>query len=96
MSWANVAKNASTAANTGKTFKTGTGIVTTTGTAVAGTNTIFETELAVGDMIIIESQTRFVAVRTNDTTLTLDRALSSNVSNKTFQYKLKWSNQAKT
>lgn len=86
----------STFTNTNKSLPTGTGTVSTTGTAVAGVSTLFTTELAVGGMIIISSQARFISAITDATNLTLDRALTSNVSGQSFTYDVDWTNTTKT
>lgn len=68
---------------------TGTGTVTTTGTAVVGSSTLFTTELIVGNGIFISGQGRVVSVITDDTHLTLDSALSSDVAGQAFTYNKK-------
>ncbi len=67
------------------TRDTMTGTITTTGTAVVGTNTLFNTELEVGDEIMSASdeaspQIRTVSVITDSTHLTVSEAFSPNLS----------------
>lgn len=80
--------------NQSKTLGTGTGTVSTTAAAVVGVSTLFTTQLAVGQVIIISSQSRVISAIADNTHLTLDRGLTSNVSGQAFQYEPKWSNQA--
>lgn len=54
-----------------------TGTVSTSGTSVTGSGTIFETELYVGDTISIGGQDRIVTVITDDTHLTVSAAFTS-------------------
>jgi hypothetical protein len=54
------------------TSQTGTGILSSAGTTVTGTGTIFRTELLVGSTITADLETRTVIDITNDTTLTVD------------------------
>lgn len=85
-----------TFSNTSKSFLSGTGTVSTSGTAVTGVGTSFTTQLAVNVTIIINSQARIITVITDNTHLTLDVALSGNVSGQTFQYPIQMTNITKT
>ena len=61
-----------------------TGTLSSSGTTVTGSGTSFTTELAVGDIIVSDSQTRRVATITNNTSLTTDAAFSGALSGDTF------------
>jgi hypothetical protein len=69
-----------------KSYYTGTGTVSSSGTAVTGINTLFTTELVVGNPIIINGQVMQVTVITDATHLTMNGSLSSNASGATYQY----------
>ena len=61
-----------------------TGTVSSSGTTVTGSGTAFTSQLAVGDIILSDSQTRRVATITNNTSLTTDAAFSGALSGDTF------------
>lgn len=82
--------------NTAKSFVTGTGTVTSTGTAIAGSSTLFTTQLAVNRRIIIAGEARMITVITNNTSLTIDRALTGEVSGSAFSYEVVFTNIAKS
>jgi hypothetical protein len=65
-----------------------TGVITTTGTAVIGIDTKFNTELVVGDYINVAGQDKRVTVITDDNHLTIASGLTSNVTSVTFNIKL--------
>lgn len=56
-----------------------TGTISSSGVNVTGTLTNFDPEFAVGDLIVAAGQTRRVATRTNDTTLTTNTAFSPSI-----------------
>ena len=56
------------------------GVVTTSGTTVNGTGTLFSTQLRTGDIIHINGQMRTVNVVTSDTTFTVTSAFSPDIS----------------
>ena len=60
---------------------TGTINVTGTNTDVPGTNTLFLSELSVGDEITVTGETRTIATITNDTTATVTVAWGSDLDN---------------
>ena len=62
---------------------TGSIDVTGTNTNVPGTNTLFLSELAVGDEITVTGETRTIATITNDTTATVTAAWGSDLANDT-------------
>ena len=62
---------------------TGTINVTGTNTNVPGTNTLFLSELSVGDEIIVTGETRTIATITDDTTATVTAAWGSDLANDT-------------
>jgi len=62
---------------------TGTIDVTGTNTNVPGTNTLYLSELAVGDEIIVTGETRTIATITNNTTATVTAAWGSDLANDT-------------
>lgn len=64
---------------TGATTFTGTGTVTTVGTTVTGTGTSFNTQLTVGDTIIISGQVRTVIAIASATSLTVHSTFSSDI-----------------
>ena len=61
-----------------------TGTVSSSGTTVTGSGTAFTSQLAVGDIILSDSQIRRVATITNNTSLTTDVAFSGALSGDTF------------
>ena len=68
----------------GATFQlTGTIDVTGTNTSVPGTNTLFTSELSVGDEIVVTDETRTIATITGDTTATVSAAWGSDLANDT-------------
>lgn len=68
---------------------TGTGTVSTTGTALAGSSTLFTTELVVGNGIFISGQGRTITAIADATNATLSSALLSDVSGQAFTYNTK-------
>lgn len=60
----------------------GTANVFTTNANVIGTSTFFEANLIVGDLIMVNGETRIVNTITSNTTLTVNTAFSSNASSK--------------
>tara|TARA_R110002020_G_scaffold72163_1_gene185705 strand:+ start:1052 stop:1570 length:519 start_codon:yes stop_codon:yes gene_type:complete len=68
----------------GPTFTlTGTIDVTGTNVNVPGTNTLFLSELSVGDEVVISTETRTVATITSDTAATVTAAFGSDLANDT-------------
>ena len=68
----------------GDTFTlTGTIDVTGTNVNVPGTNTLFLSELSVGDEVVISTETRTVATITSDTAATVTAAFGSDLANDT-------------
>jgi len=65
------------AGNEDETVLTGT-IDPTASTAVVGVGTLFSTEVAVGDFLVVSGETRVVTVVTDNTNLTVDNAFSDN------------------
>lgn len=82
--------------NNSKTLATGTGTVSSSGTAVTGSGTLFTTQLVVGGVIIVGGEARVITVITDATHLTLDRSFSSAASGASFQYDTQWTNNAVT
>tara|TARA_R110000737_G_scaffold191632_1_gene213020 strand:+ start:1009 stop:1524 length:516 start_codon:yes stop_codon:yes gene_type:complete len=62
---------------------TGTIDVTGTNVNVPGTNTLYLSEVAIGDEIIVTGETRTIATITNDTTATVTAAWGSDLANDT-------------
>jgi len=62
---------------------TGSIDVTGTNVNVPGTNTLFTSELSVGDEIVVSSETRTIATITGDTTATVTAAFGSDLANDT-------------
>ena len=62
---------------------TGTIDVTGTNVNVPGTNTLFLSELSVGDEVVISGETRTIATITSDTAATVTSAFGSDLSNDT-------------
>ena len=68
----------------GDTFTmTGSIDVTGTNTSVPGTNTLYTSELSVGDEIVVSGETRTIATITGDTTATVTAAWGSDLANDT-------------
>ncbi len=68
----------------GATFTlTGSIDVTGTNTAVPGTNTLFTSELSVGDEVVISGETRTVSSITSDTAAVVSAAFGSDLANDT-------------
>ena len=68
----------------GATFTmTGSIDVTGTNTNVPGTNTLYTSELSVGDEIVVSGETRTIATITGDTTATVTAAWGSDLANDT-------------
>ena len=68
----------------GATFTlTGSIDVTGTNTNVPGTNTLYTSELSVGDEVVISGETRTIATITGDTTATVTAAFGSDLANDT-------------
>ena len=68
----------------GDTFTiTGSIDVTGTNTNLPGTNTLYTSELSVGDEIVVSGETRTIATITGDTTATVTAAFGSDLSNDT-------------
>ena len=68
----------------GATFTiTGSIDVTGTNTNVPGTNTLYTSELSVGDEIVVSGETRTIAAITGDTTATVTAAWGSDLANDT-------------
>ena len=68
----------------GDTFTlTGTIDVTGTNTNVPGTNTLYTSELSVGDDIVVSGETRTIATITSDTAATVTAAWGSDLANDT-------------
>ena len=66
----------------GATFTmTGSIDVTGTNTNVPGTNTLYTSELSVGDEIVVSGETRTIATITGDTTATVTAAWGSDLAN---------------
>jgi hypothetical protein len=61
----------------------GTGTITTSGTTVNGVSTLFTTELAVGDTIVVSGQVRVVATITSNILLTVTVAFSPDIASPT-------------
>ena len=66
--------------------QTGTGTISSTGTAVTGAGTSFTTELVVGDLIEADGQKKKVISITDNTNLTVDFAFDSDLSSEAFTY----------
>ena len=62
---------------------TGSIDVTGTNTNVPGTNTLYTSELSVGDEIVVSGETRTIATITGDTTATVTAAWGSDLANDT-------------
>jgi hypothetical protein len=62
---------------------TGSIDVTGTNTAVPGTNTLFTSELSVGDEVVISGETRTISSITGDTTAVVSAAFGSDLANDT-------------
>ena len=62
---------------------TGSIDVTGANTNVPGTNTLYTSELSVGDEILVSGETRTIATITGDTTATVTAAFGSDLSNDT-------------
>ena len=62
---------------------TGSIDVTGTNVNVPGTNTLFTSELSVGDEIVVSGETRTIATITGDTTATVTAAFGSDLANDT-------------
>ena len=60
---------------------TGSIDVTGTNTNVPGTNTLYTSELSVGDEIVVSGETRTIATITGDTTATVSAAWGSDLAN---------------
>ncbi len=69
---------------------TGTGTVTSVGTAVTGSGTAFSTELEVGQRITVDGQARVIDTIPSDTSLTVTVAFSPNVVGEAFTYTQYW------
>ena len=68
----------------GATFTlTGSIDVTGTNTAVPGTNTLFTSELSVGDEVVISGETRTISSITSDTAAVVSAAFGSDLANDT-------------
>ena len=68
----------------GPTFTlTGSIDVTGTNTAVPGTNTLFTSELSVGDEVVISGETRTISSITSDTAAVVSAAFGSDLANDT-------------
>mgnify|MGYP003123098747 CR=1 FL=1 len=68
----------------GATFTlTGSIDVTGTNTAVPGTNTLYTSELSVGDEIVVSGETRTISSITGDTTAVVSAAWGSDLANDT-------------
>ena len=68
----------------GATFTmTGSIDVTGTNTNIPGTNTLYTSELSVGDEIVVSGETRTIATITGDTTATVTAAWGSDLANDT-------------
>ena len=68
----------------GATFTlTGSIDVTGTNTNVPGTNTLYTSELSVGDEIVVSGETRTIATITSNTTATVSAAWGSDLANDT-------------
>ncbi len=65
---------------------TGTGTISSSATTVTGVNTIFSTQLNIGDVIIASGQTRVVTGITSGFSLTIDKAFLSDLSTVTFTF----------
>lgn len=72
--------------------KTGTGLITTSGTVVTGYNTRFQQEISVGDAILVnlrngQQEMRVVTMRLSDISINLSSPFSENAANPiSFQY----------
>ena len=68
----------------GATFTlTGSIDVTGTNTNVPGTNTLYTSELSVGDEVVISGETRVISSITSDTTAVVSAAFGSDLANDT-------------
>ena len=68
----------------GATFTlTGSIDVTGTNTAVPGTNTLFTSELSVGDEVVVSGETRTISSITSDTAAVVSSAFGSDLANDT-------------
>jgi len=56
--------------------QTGTGTIAASGTSVTGNGTTFQSQLQVGDRIVVSGQTRTVSTITSNTVLTIDSAFA--------------------
>ncbi len=65
----------------------GTGTISSTGTAVSGSGTSFSSEFSVGDDIVANGETRIISTVTDNTNLTVNSAFSSDLTAGTdFEY----------
>ena len=68
----------------GPTFTlTGSIDVTGTNVNVPGTNTLFTSELSIGDEVVVSGETRIITTITSDTAATVTAAFGSNLANDT-------------
>ena len=68
----------------GATFTlTGSIDVTGTNTSVPGTNTLFTSELSIGDEVVVSGETRTITTITSDTAATVTAAFGSDLANDT-------------
>lgn len=66
---------------------TGTGTISSSGTAVTGGGTAFKTQLFIGGEITASAETKTIVKITNNTSLEVDSAWSSDISGQSFTYK---------
>ena len=66
--------------------ETGTGTIYTTGTAVLGSGTAFDSELRIGDEIIVGEETRTIVSIEGEANLTIDSTFTSELNNQIFVF----------
>jgi hypothetical protein len=65
----------------------GTGTIESTGTAVTGTGTHFQTANKIGDLLVVDAEVKRIATITSDTALTVDSAFAADLAAPTvFKY----------
>lgn len=71
---------------TGESYSTGSGTVDVIGISVLGTGTMFLRELVIGNAFIVDDEIKRVLSIEDDTHLTLNEALVSDVGNQQYQF----------
>lgn len=71
---------------TGESYSTGSGTVDVIGISVLGTDTMFLRELVIGNAFIVDDEIKRVLSIEDDTHLTLNEALVSDVGNQQYQF----------